>query len=76
MAKDINYNEIRTSMKLGGNNVEKAEISDSFANYFNEKVKSIVESCNVENDVYNGKKKVNCNDENFMTLENVTKAIK
>ena len=76
LAKDINHNEIPTIMKMGGINLESEEISESFTNNLEEKVKKIVKTCNGDNSAYNGKKKVNCNNDNFMTIANVTKAIK
>ena len=76
LAKDINPNQIPTSMNYNGRNLKPTEISETFACFFDDKVKAIVESCRVDNDVYNGKRKVNTNDKNFMTRDNIIKAIK
>ena len=76
LAKDINPTQIPTSMYHNGRNILPNEISETFACFFDDKVKTIVESCKVDNDVYNGRSKVNSNDKNFMTRENVIKAIR
>ena len=76
LAKDINPNQIPSMMQVNGHPIHPAELSETFACFFDEKVKSIVESCKVDNDVYNGKRKVHSTDKNFMTIENVNRAIK
>ena len=76
LAKDINPNQIPTAMNHNGRNIFPTELSETYACFFDEKVKTIVESCKVDNDVYNGKRKVITNDDNFMTRDNIIKAIK
>ena len=76
LAKDINVNEIPVEMKHAGITIQKQNLSESFADFFDEKVKKIVETCEVDHNSYNGKRKVNCADENFMTLKNVSNAMK
>ena len=76
LAKDINPNLIPSMMQVNGHPINPIELSETFACFFDEKVKSIVESCKVGNDVYNGKRKVHSTDKNFMTVENVNRAIK
>ena len=76
LAKDINPNQIPSMMQVNGHPIHPAELSETFACFFDEKVKSIVESGKVDNDVYNGKRKVHSTDKNFMTIENVNRAIK
>ena len=76
LAKDINPNQIPTAMNYNGRNILPVDISETFASFFDNKVKAIVESCKVDDNVYNGKRKVNTNDKNFMTRDNIIKAIK
>ena len=71
-ARDINHNDISPIMKLGGKIIDNLNLSNSFAEFFDKKVKKIVESCKVDSQVYNGKRKENCTNENFMRIENVT----
>ena len=75
-AKDINNNNIPSTMRLGGINIEESNRSNAFAEFFDEKVKKIVLSCKVDNNVYSGQQKMNCLNDNFMTLENVSIAMK
>ena len=56
-AKDINPNKIPKNMKLKGTVINQNELAESFAEFFDSKVKSIVETCEVKNNVYNGIKK-------------------
>ena len=63
-------------MNHNGRIIPPNEISETFACFLDDKVKTIVESCKVDNDVYNGRSKVSTSDKNFMTRENVTKAIR
>ena len=76
LAKDINPNQIQNNMHYKRRKIQPAELSETYACFFDEKVKAIVESCKVNNDIYNGKRKVRTTDENFMTIENVSRAIK
>ena len=76
LAKDINPNEIPPKMKIAGKTIHTDDLSESFAEFFDNKVKRIVETCEVDSSVYNGKRKLNCNTENFMTVENVSNAMK
>ena len=43
---------------------------------FDDKVENIITSCEVDNNVYNGRKKVTCTSHNFMSMENIAKAFK
>ena len=63
-------------MHYQGKDINPTELSEKFANYFDYKVKRIVASCEVDSNVYNGKKKVSCADKNFMRLENIVRAFK
>ena len=75
-ARDININDIPQAMKLEGKLINNLDLSNSFAEYFDNKVKKIVESCRVDEEVYNGNCKVTCPSLNFMTLENISRAMK
>ena len=75
LAKDINPNKIPPQMKHEGTLILNSDLSDAFADFFDMKVKNIVTSCKVEDDVYNGRKKLHCNDKNFINESNVQKAL-
>ena len=63
-------------MKIAGKTIPVDDLSESFADFFDNKVKRVVETCEVDDNIYNGKKKLECGNENFMTLENVSRAMK
>ena len=67
LAKDINPNMIAESMTENGIDITPCDLSDTFAQFFDKKVKSIVETCRVENNVYNGLQKINGIESNLMT---------
>ena len=56
--------------------VKTCEQNDVFAEFFSKKVKDIVNECKIDKNVYNGKWKYTCNDSNFMTPNNILKAVK
>ena len=58
-------------MKCGGNTIKEGQLSESFANYFDQKVKKIVETCRIDENVYNGRKKIETINDNFMSVEKV-----
>ena len=61
-------------MHLCGVLVGDGLVPDSFAGFFRDKVRSLSEQAVVGGNVYNGKRKVNCNDKMFsqwMTSQNV-----
>ena len=76
LAKDINPNTIPHNMSDNGSNIDPNNLSDAFAQFFDNKVKSIVDTCKVEDNVYNGTTKVFSHESNFMTTKNVSDAIK
>ena len=52
------------------------DLSDRFADYFEEKVMNLASNVAINPTVYNGIRRVQCTDVNFMTRENILKAIK
>ena len=76
VAKDINRNEIPNNMMCDGLQIDSDNLSDAFAQFFDSKVKSINETCRVNDNVYNGSQKVNGLESNFMTTRNVREALK
>ena len=76
LAKDINPNILPKIMKHNGIEIINSELSDTFANFFDKKVKDIVSTCEVDNEVYNGIRKVTCPSSNFVTIKNVNDILK
>jgi hypothetical protein len=75
-AKDLNITSLPESLSLNSVNIPKRDQPDAFAEFFKQKVKVIIDNCKVDSNVYNGTKKLNADNENFMTPENVISAIK
>ena len=63
-------------MNLGGLEINESNLSDAFVDFFDQKVKNIVNSCKVEDDVYNGKKKIFTGSKNFISSTSVMNALK
>ena len=76
LAKDINPIVIPNNMTKDGALIDSKNLSDAFAEFFDDKVKSIVETCRVNDNVYNGFQRVVGLESNFMTTRNVLEALK
>ena len=76
LAKDVGAEHIPTKMNLKGIPVEGSGISDCFAKFFDEKIKSMVEKVVIDNDVYNGKVKMVAGNLDFMTKSDIISCIK
>ena len=63
-------------MNLGGLEINESNLSDAFVDFFDQKVKNIVNSCKVEDDVYNGIKKIFTGSKNFISSTSVMNALK
>ena len=75
-AKNLNIDSLPEKLTLNSINVTTENLPDTFAEFFSNKVKKIVEDCTINQNVYNGKRKITAQNENFMTPENVLNAIK
>ena len=75
-AKDIGKSSLPSCMKFKRKIVGKLERAECFAEFFSKKVEEIVTNINVDQGVYNGERKIQSNDSNFMTHYHVTNAIK
>ena len=75
-AKGLNVTQLPETLTLNSLTIPNDNLPDSFADFFSNKVKNIVNECNIDQNVYNGTRKINATSENFMTPTNVVKAIK
>ena len=57
MSMDVGAGSLPKCMTLGGVGVDVRKRSDSFAQYFDTKIKSIVDDVEIDPNVYNGIKK-------------------
>ena len=61
-SKDMGTGDIPRSMTVGGRMINEHDRSDSFANFFDEKIKLITTAVNIDPNVYNGTRKLVAND--------------
>ena len=52
------------------------DVPEAFARFFNEKISKIVQEILIDPNVYNGKKKINSQNHNFMSAPDVVTAVK
>ena len=76
LAKDVNNPKIPNHMLSNNIEIPKKDLPEAFADMFIRKVKSIVDEQAISETVYNGKRKINCTETNFMTEQNILKAVK
>ena len=76
LARHINPNVIPTHMKLNGVEIEFNMLIDMFAEFFDKKEKTIVESCKVDGNVYYVRQNITCPNLNFITTNNNINALK
>ena len=75
IAKDINIPKLPEKMTHNDIIIPNKELPNAFAEFFISKVQTIVDEQTISDTVYNGKKKIECTDNNFMTEQNILKAV-
>ena len=75
LAKDMNIQQIPENLTLDNTVINEDDIPDVFASFFKNKITNIVNESRININVYNGTQKMVINDRNFMTENNVIKAI-
>ena len=75
-SKDIGASLLPGCMTLDGVKVNEDKRSSCFASYFVRKIKSITDNTLIDSNVYNGSKKLEANNEMFMSITEVEKCIK
>ena len=66
---------IPTSMSFNNQQVNPNNLPDTFAQFFQNKVQSIINEQTIDQNVYNGKLKLNAPEQDFMTESDVITAI-
>ena len=74
IAKDINKQDLPNMMSLDGELIKEKNKPDVFAHFFEKKIKNVNSVCN--DLVYNGKRKVVCDEYMFMTPKNIEECLK
>ena len=76
-AKDTNLAaNIPDSLLLHGIPVQQSNLADTFAYFFNDKVVKISNDTVINDNVYNGQKKVYCDDKMFMSSQKIVECVK
>ena len=75
-AKDCNTNSIPDTLFLNGNKVSQNDQAQVFATYFSNKVKIIASEATIDENVFNGTKKVTCLPSPFMSCDNILECLK
>ncbi len=65
-AKDINPNSLPKSMFLNGVVINQEDLTDRFASFFDNKIRGIVEQVSIDDNVYNGTRKIFTSEKMFM----------
>ena len=76
IAKDLNTDELPDKMNQNGTPIDNDELAEQFAAMFEKKTTDIVSETEINDNVYNGTRKLNEQDKNFMTDVNIINAIK
>ena len=75
IAKDQNIEDLPDKMNLNGKSIANNNLAEAFADMFEKKVNEIVSTTSIDANVYNGFKKINVENKNFMTTTNIINAI-
>ena len=76
IAKNLQISNLPKEMYCNDLLIPKLEMPDVFADYFVKKIENIVNETIIDNNVYNGKKKLNVENTDFMQLNDVLNAVK
>ena len=67
VAKDVHNNQLPKSLFESGNLIKNEDVSETFARYFDNKIKDVLSDIAIDPNVYNGSKKVQSDTSFFMT---------
>ena len=75
IAKDKNSSEIPSKMYNGNVEIDEDMLPESFAEYFSNKTSNLLSNIAMDPNVYNGTRKIFSEETNFMTSENILRAL-
>ena len=75
-AKDINSNSLQDVLFENNSKIDKKEIGTVFANFFSNKVNSIINQAAIDPKIYNGKRKIEVENEFFMASTDILECLK
>ena len=74
-AKDVNTNVLPNTMYEAGDEIDPEKLPERFAKFFDDKIKNVLAQTSLDENVYNGYRKVNSESKFFMTYEMVGECI-
>ena len=74
-ALNVNKPTLPPKMTLNNIEIDNDELPETFANFFKNKVDNIVHEQQIDDTVYNGRRKIVCSDSHFMSIEKITEAV-
>ena len=74
-AKDVNTNSIPSTLYESGIEIENEQVAERFANYFDTKIKNFLQQTSINDNVYNGARKVIAEEKIFMDPTSVRECI-
>ena len=76
IARDVNVSNLPNILYKNGVEIPAGNVADSFAGFFDKKIRDIVDEVSIDINVYNGKRKINeCGSKNFMDPDSVKECI-
>ena len=75
IAKDQSVEPIPQKLYKEGNLIDDRNVCDEYARYFDEKVKNIVDTTTIDENIYNGERKIYSNSKMFMNEASVKECI-
>ena len=70
IARDLNVTTLPSKMTKNGEDIDEDELADKFAEFFDTKIKNLSGQATIDPSIYNGKKKINCENKMFMDEHN------
>ena len=75
IAKDQNIDELPDQMNLNGIQISNEDLAEQLACMFEKKITDTVYTTTIDDTVYDGSRKINEHNKNFMSEYNIRKAI-
>jgi hypothetical protein len=75
VAKDVNHTNLPGTMYEEGSKIENVKLVDRFAEFFDRKIKKVVSETNIDHKMFNGNRKLFCNEGFFIDRNSVKEYI-
>jgi hypothetical protein len=76
IANDVNISSLPGVMFRANEEIKSDKLAETFASYFDKKVKDIVDSVSIDESVFNGNKRINAENNFFMNKNDVYECLK